>query len=265
MIYVVLHNPSWYPNLEFYAPIRVGSAKFPLPPMINDSNGINISDKNSNYSELTAIYFLFKNCSDDVKGLVHYRRYFINGLYINKTLSRFSFISEKNTRKYLSNYDIIVPKAYIEKNTLYTQYDSLHYIKDLELSKQIVITLYPSYKESFEYVIETDQIHYRFFYNMFISSNKIFNEYCEWLFSILFVVEKKIDLNGYDSYQRRVFGFLSERLFNVYVYHNRLKYKEVEVVNVESYTISSLITSILTNLKLYSISRRVYKKFKGEK
>lgn len=47
----------------------------------------------------------------------------------------------------------------------------------------------------------------------------------QWLFDILFTLEKRIDLSEYDDYNKRVFGFLSERLFTVWPDYNREKYK----------------------------------------
>ena len=67
---------------------------------------------------------------------------------------------------------------------------------------------------------------------MFISSKKIFDDYYQWLFDILFELENRIDISSYDDYNKRIFGFMSERLFNVWVHHQNLKLKEVPVYNI---------------------------------
>ena len=54
---------------------------------------------------------------------------------------------------------------------------------------------------------------------------RFFNEYCNWLFSILFEMSSTKDISSYDKQQARIYGFLSERLLNIYLYHNRNKYK----------------------------------------
>ena len=70
---------------------------------------------------------------------------------------------------------------------------------------------------------------------MMICRKKTLDQYCEWLFPVLFELEKHIDLDKYESdYQRRVFGFLAERLVKVFVDHNELKVKEFYVFNTES-------------------------------
>jgi Domain of unknown function (DUF4422) len=49
----------------------------------------------------------------------------------------------------------------------------------------------------------------------------VWDAYLEWLFSILFEVERRIIIPE-DPYQARVFSFLSERLLHLYVHHNQL-------------------------------------------
>ena len=72
-------------------------------------------------------------------------------------------------------------------------------------------------------------------FNMFIGKKEIMNEYFSWLFTILGYVESKIDIREYSDYQKRVFGYLSERLFNVWINHNKMNYsiKEIFVMNTE--------------------------------
>lgn len=68
---------------------------------------------------------------------------------------------------------------------------------------------------------------------MFIINRKLFNEYCEWLFSILFEVEKLTNIENYDDYNKRIFGFLAERFFNVWVKEKHLKAAMYSVINIE--------------------------------
>ena len=69
--------------------------------------------------------------------------------------------------------------------------------------------------------------------NMFVMSKKNFDAYCTWLFDILFTLESRIDISGYSTYEARVYGFLSERLLNVWLMNQHLKETEVPVVTLE--------------------------------
>lgn len=76
-ILVAAHKSCELPKDDVYLPIQVGKALHPdldlgFQP---DNTGENISEKNPYYSELTAIYWAWKNCNADFIGLVHYRRY----------------------------------------------------------------------------------------------------------------------------------------------------------------------------------------------
>ena len=68
---------------------------------------------------------------------------------------------------------------------------------------------------------------------MFIMKKEKFDEYCQWLFTILFELEKRIDISSYSQYEARVFGFLSERLLNVWLEKQKLKVKGIDVVFLE--------------------------------
>ncbi|MDD4699415.1 MAG: DUF4422 domain-containing protein, partial [Oscillospiraceae bacterium] len=72
--------------------------------------------------------------------------------------------------------------------------------------------------------------------NVLIASKPTFDAYAEWLFSILFEVEKQIqsEVLQRDVYQQRVYGFLAERLMGVFIAtHNDLKVKQLPMIFVE--------------------------------
>lgn len=92
---------------------------------------------------------------------------------------------------------------------------------------------------------------------MFFCKKKLFDSYCEWLFDILFEMEKYVDLTHLDEYQKRLYGFLSERLLNVWVKHNNLKAKHLNIINIEMgfWQRIQLIRRRITNQIIFMISK----------
>jgi len=233
-ILVATHKKYDFPQDKIYNPIHVGAYNKEEFGYLKDDTKDNISEKNPYFSELTALYWAWKNeYFKDKKycGLVHYRRYFMGELDFKDG----SILSKKEAENYMCEFDILVPKKrnyFIE--SIQKHYNHAHYAKDLEVTKSILSELYPEYLNSYEYIFQGTKLH---LYNMFVMRVDLFEDYCEWIFSILFEVEKRIDITDYDDYQKRVFGFLAERLFNVWTHHqymeNKLKIKELPVVNIE--------------------------------
>lgn len=60
---------------------------------------------------------------------------------------------------------------------------------------------------------------------MFIAPKSVVDDYCSWVFPILEEVEDKINVDDYP----RVFGLISEAIFNVWIEYNNLKFKECPV------------------------------------
>ena len=58
--------------------------------------------------------------------------------------------------------------------------------------------------------------------NIMICKKELFNEYCEWLFDILFDVEKNLQESPFGIAPREM-GYISEYLLNVWVRHKHLK------------------------------------------
>jgi len=67
---------------------------------------------------------------------------------------------------------------------------------------------------------------------MFVMPRERFDAYSAWLFDLLEEVERRIRISD-DPVQARVMGYMSERLLNVYVQHNRLRicYRPVVMVD----------------------------------
>jgi hypothetical protein len=223
---VVTHKDVVLPKLDqVYQVITVGQKKdeLSISDVLRDDQGDNISEKNKNYSELTALYWAWKNLHNDFDavGIVHYRRMFMSER--NKQLP----VSSGEISHILKSVDVILPRKrnyFIE--TTWSQYEHAHYIGDLESVRKVIAHRYSNYLPAFDSVMKRRKSH-RF--NMMIMKRNIFNNYMSWLFDILFTSEKEIDTSAYDMYNSRVYGFLSERLLDVWIEANGVKYSELPV------------------------------------
>ena len=231
-ILVATHKAYWMPDDDIYLPLHVGREGKQYLGFIGDNTGDNISSKNPNYCELTGLYWAWKNLESEYIGLCHYRRYFGHRCHSNDLESKYKAIFHRTDyERLLHKYDVIIPKRrnyYIE--TVRSQYEHAHNKRDLDEVERIIAERYPEYSEAFTKVMNRTKLH---ILNMFAMKKKLFDEYCAWLFDILFELEKRIDISNYDTYQARVFGFLGERLFNVWLEKRQLSPVEVDIVNLE--------------------------------
>lgn len=231
-ILIATHKKYWMPSDEVYMPIHVGREGKDNLGYVGDNTGENISIKNPNYCELTGLYWAWKNLDCEYIGLCHYRRYFAHKSKSSKLEDKKQAIFTRDDyERLLQQYDVILPKKrnyFIE--TVRSQYEHAHNKRDLDEIEKIIKMQYPSYIEAFEKVMNSRKLH---IYNMFVMNKALFDEYCIWLFDILFTLEKRIDITNYDKYNARVFGFLSERLFNIWLEKKQLKIKTVNVVFLE--------------------------------
>lgn len=238
-ILICTHKEVELPQHEYFFPIQAGTdlAEKQLS-YATDNTGDHISFKNRNFCELAAHYWVWKNLKGiDIIGLNHYRRYFD----FFRLFRRFSpdrsfcqlddFLSKPyifpDLESILNKYDIILPNRRNHPYNLVTQYSIFHITEDWDILKQTIRDLTPEYIPAFEDTIERNNSLSN--YNMFITSWKYFDGYSEWLFKILFEVERRIKISAYPN-QARVFGYMSERLINVYCAHHCLKIKHFPVI-----------------------------------
>lgn len=243
MIYIATHKKVNIPSMDGYSLIQVGAEGKENFGYLCDNTGSNISNKNKNFCELTALYWAWKNTHDSIVGLVHYRRFF----YIGRGTSMHT-LSEEEAYKLLKSYDMIIPQETVMlRDTVKTNYEKKHYIKDLLNCREIISKKCPEYLPEFDKVLNK---HSYYPFNMFICKRELFEEYMEWVFGILFELESITDISEYDEYNKRIFGFLSERLFNVWLLHHKsLKVKELKVLNPELNMKSQIFKSYVDRVK----------------
>ena len=246
-ILVATHKKYWMPDDDIYLPIQVGAYNKEDLGYIRDNTGDNISSKNPNYCELTALYWAWKNLNCEYIGLCHYRRYFAYKVNKYSLKTRTSVIyTYKDYKNLLSKYDIILPTLKNLNMSVNAHYEHYHQIEDLLYAKKILLKLYPEYTSNYNKIMKA---HTLYCFNMFVMKNTLFNEYCSWLFPILFELEKILKINSYSSYQARVFGFLSERLFNIWLDNKSLNIYEAPVLFFKESNKKNFLNKICNNFK----------------
>lgn len=215
-------------NNEFYMPIYVGKALSNKNINIQgDDTGDNISSKNPYYCELTATYWAWKNLNNvDYIGLCHYRRFFDFSFkpHIMKEQREVTADCIMNSNKLIPNIphdcDVILPVSRpFTQNIISIHIMNLNLI-DILLLEKTILHLFPDYENSLKHVFYHEQ--YVPQRNMFVMKKSIFDEYCYFLFTVLFEVEKHIKYSPYKYYQR-VLGFMGELLLPLFCYHKQLK------------------------------------------
>lgn len=233
---VVSHKSYPAPNKSPYLPLHLGAALHPgiLADWAQDNTGTNISEKNGEYSELTGLYWLWKNCGSHYQGLVHYRRYLgskslASRMPTNHWQSR--VVQENELRELFQSVDIILPRKrnyYIE--TIYSHYAHTFPAIQLDETREIIDSTWHGYLPAFDQVMGSTTAH---MFNIFIMEKQKLDDYCSWLFPILAELENRIDDTGYDAFNLRYPGRISEMLLDVWLYTNGYGFTELPVINSE--------------------------------
>lgn len=200
-------------NCEWEKDIQVGAALTESKVAnVTDNSGDNISEKNGQYCELTALYWIWKNTAAQYGyvGLCHYRR-------------RFALREEDIDNLACSCVDVIVTNPVVNIPNVLAMYEKNHISDDWKIMKDAIKNICHEYLTSLEYV---ENSNYYIPYNMFIMRRDVLNQYCEWLFPILEYCEVMCKPRK-DIYQKRFLGFLAERLMTVYLHYHRRRLRVV--------------------------------------
>ncbi len=208
--------------------------------MIGDDTGDNISSENRKYCELTALYWAWKNYdklgNPDYIGFMQYRRHFIFddnfdqsehekfwGCYrfekANQNYCQQIKLNGKDIVEYLKKHpvDVLTTKE-VDFNQSVAEHFSqtLSFLNrdDLKICVKTTENLFPEYKNVINQYMKSKK-HY--WYHCFIMKKEIFFEYCQWLFGVLFAVEKQIDYTGYTIAAKRTIAYLGERMWGVFL------------------------------------------------
>lgn len=217
-IIIATHKPFTPPQGDAYMPLHVGAKGRESLGFATDATGDEISRKNAGFCELTGLYWAWRNLDADAIGLCHYRRYFK--------------ASPERIATLLETVDCILPKPrnyFIE--TTYSQYAHAHNAIDLDTTREILAEHHPECLAAFDETMASTKGH-RF--NLLVMKRPLLDRYCAWLFEILFELERRLDVSSYSTNDRRVFGFVGERLLDVWLTAYKIPYAELPILHTES-------------------------------
>ncbi|SDB23469.1 DUF4422 domain-containing protein [Eubacterium oxidoreducens] len=218
--FVMTHKKFQPPANEAYIPLHVGRALGDDLGYLGDNTGTDqISAENPYFGELTGLYWIWKNYEGQENiATNHYRRFFYD--------EDGHLMTSAKADELLKTHNIIVSKKATIPQTYREYYAEAHNLRDLEAIGRSIEKIYPGYYPFFEEVLSG---HIVYSGNLMIMPRKLYDEYCTWLFTILFDASSEIDVSGYDLYHARVYGFLSEELLLVWAHAKELSVYEATV------------------------------------
>ena len=181
--------------------------------IITDNVGDNISAKNGNYSELTALFWLWKNKvqkagndSGSYWGLCHYRR-------------QLDIKPDELNELGMRDIDVVLPFPLPYEPDINAHHK--RYLSDADWSAVLAALkeLQPDYYHSLDEVFGNG---YLYNYNLIIAKGSVLDDYCSWLFPILERVEQLSSPKGSERSDRYI-GYIAESLETLYFMKNREK------------------------------------------
>ena len=165
---------------------------------ITDETGVNISEKNKMYCELTATYWVWKNTNHSWCGIEHYRRH----LLLESDM--------------FSVADAILPLPYICYPDTLAQFRRFVNEDVCNLLLRALKDLHPDKYDEYMKILYGN---YQYTYNIFCAKKEIFDDYCAWFFNITEYIEK-ISSDFPVIKETRALSYVAEVLTNLYFMSN---------------------------------------------
>lgn len=237
-MFVLQHAPCRLPDCfsdrNFYVPLQCGRALHPaIEGTLGDDEGENISALNADINEMTGIWWVGRHYLEigdpDYVGFCHYRRLlsWSPDVLAEDTVLACKTISWRTLRGFFAAYhpaealDVFMTSFAtefgVEEGRLLTRYFDGH-------------VFYPC--------------------NCFVMSRRLFHDYSAFLGRCVQIVQAllrgaAVDRTGLGAYQRRVFGFILERMTSYWIWReNRTRYIRVVGCDIRDFDIPNAANSI---------------------
>lgn len=234
---------------EVMTPLQCGASNGKNVCKLKDNTGNNISTANFFFVENTGTYWIWQNIKDaKYKGQTQYRRR-LEGID-----------EKTDYEKIFTDYDVICAQpynypanhdAFIPSDTVLGGYAYSHCKEDLEILGDVIKESYPDYTDDWDkYIVNGQNLYYS---NGFVLPAEKYDEYCAFLFDTLGKWLQKTKITTYEelivhvvrnlstgkyiryeregkdpmklewpgiNWQVHIGGFLSERLWTLWLEHN---------------------------------------------
>ncbi|MBR3223996.1 MAG: DUF4422 domain-containing protein [Atopobiaceae bacterium] len=225
-VLVAAHKPYWMPPDSLYLPVQVNaaSASNSIPGFVRDDDGDNISNKNARYSELTALWWGWRNLDCKALGLAHYRRHFAGS-------GEGGVLTLAEAEEMLKRTPVVVPtmRNYMIESVA-SHYAHTHDSAHLDALRAAVRHVSPQRLAVYDTQMASIKVH---MFNMMIMRREVLDPYCTWLFDVLSSAEERISFDGMIAFEERCVGRLGEFLLDVWLRSEDVPYEEVPLIELE--------------------------------
>ena len=215
MIYVVKHKPDDSKYLKGYRELKVGDI-FDRP----DTD--NINHINLQINELTGLYWIWKNTDDEIVGLCHYRRFFLDDGKI---------MTWEKAKKLVEKNELVIQNWYsFGKSLKDNLLDHFPNHQDTFLKYYDIFTSRePGLKEYLDTEVFNPQ-------HLFVGRREFVEKYSEWLFPLIIPIAEQFKAEDAPKcpemiYQRMI-SYISERLLTYYIQKTHQDYIECPVIRL---------------------------------
>lgn len=197
----------------YILPIQAGAALCDRQiARLRDDTGENISEKNGNYCELTALYWIWKNRLFTDTGNYNAFQYFGLAHY-----RRFLRLDDDDWKRLAANdVDVVLPYPLPYEPDIQAHHRMYLQEADWQAALRALREVKPEYAKAFPRIL---QQRYFFNCNVILAKRKILAEYCAFLFPILERTEQLSIPRG-EERSDRYLGYLAESLETLYFMEN---------------------------------------------
>ena len=207
--------------------------------MLGDDTGDNISNKVNTFGDLTVQYWAWKNVEADYYGFYKANQYLLlhsdlknnfdktpnclNVLFSEDNIKKYRLNLAESSKEIISKYNAIVGKPKEKKDTSF--FSSFMSKLDgfcIETYIETIRSIQPDFGESAKKYNESE---WEFETPLFIMDKSTFFELCEFQFSVLFELEKSLNVSKLTTNQLNIFEVFGAFLFGTFIYSKRSTYR----------------------------------------